>query len=49
VLAGRDRKANAATAPADGLYLVAVRYPAGFGLPEAAQPQSAIIGRSLDP
>jgi len=48
VLAGRDRKANAATAPPDGLYLASVRYPAEFGLPEAvAFPpvQSAMIGR----
>jgi tRNA pseudouridine38-40 synthase len=36
VLAGRDRKANAATAPPDGLYLAQVRYPAEFGLPAAA-------------
>ena len=33
VLAGRDRTRNAATAPAGGLYLLAVRYPAAFGLP----------------
>jgi tRNA pseudouridine38-40 synthase len=52
VLASRDRKTNAATAPPDGLYLTAVQYPAEFGLPApvgAADagnlPQSAIIGR----
>jgi tRNA pseudouridine38-40 synthase len=39
VLASRDRGTNAATAPPDGLYLAAVRYPPGFGLPA----QSAII------
>jgi tRNA pseudouridine38-40 synthase len=52
VLAGRDRKINAATAPPDGLYLAAVRYPAEFGLPTAAVEsppvQSAIIGRSRE-
>jgi tRNA pseudouridine38-40 synthase len=52
VLAGRDRKQNAATASPDGLYLAAVRYPGEFGLPGAAPggdtgipAQSAIIGR----
>ena len=33
VLAGRDRRRNAATAPSAGLYLLSVRYPAAFGLP----------------
>jgi tRNA pseudouridine38-40 synthase len=52
VLAGLDRKANAATASPDGLYLAAVRYPGEFGLPPAPRlagtgilAQSAIIGR----
>jgi tRNA pseudouridine38-40 synthase len=52
VLAGRDRTASAATAPADGLYLATVRYPAELGLPVAQPaavvlPQSVIIARSL--
>jgi tRNA pseudouridine38-40 synthase len=50
VLAGRDRKVSAATAPPDGLYLAAVHYPGEFGLPSAGATgnlaQSAIIGRS---
>jgi tRNA pseudouridine38-40 synthase len=33
VLGGRDRSKSAATAPAGGLYLLAVRYPPVFGLP----------------
>lgn len=55
VLASRDRKTSAATAPPDGLYLAAVQYPEEFGLPAAGAPpdagnpsQSAMIGRSLD-
>ena len=38
VLAGRDRTRNAATAPAMGLYLLAVRYPAAFGVPRPRPP-----------
>ncbi|HYM28844.1 MAG TPA: tRNA pseudouridine(38-40) synthase TruA [Steroidobacteraceae bacterium] len=37
ILAGRDRTRSAATAPAAGLYLMAVRYPAAFALPAAPQ------------
>ena len=37
VLEGRDRSRNAATAPAAGLYLVTVRYPAAFALPAACR------------
>jgi tRNA pseudouridine38-40 synthase len=33
VLSGRDRTRNAATAPAAGLYLISVRYPAAFSVP----------------
>jgi len=36
VLATRDRRQNAATAPPDGLYLAGVRYPSEFGLPETS-------------
>src|SRR5215469_5623858 len=38
VLAGRDRTRNAATAPAAGLYMLAVRYPAAFALPAPRPP-----------
>ena len=48
VLASRDRKTNAATAPPDGLYLAGVLYPAEFGLPPWNLPQSAIIGRTSE-
>ena len=43
VLEGRDRTRGAATAPAAGLYLWEVRYPAAFGLPAPAPqgPQGA--------
>src|SRR5690348_7443302 len=37
VLAGRDRRLSAATAPADGLYFWHVRYPAAFALPCPAE------------
>lgn len=36
VLERRDRTQGGVTAPADGLYLLAVRYPEHFGLPKAA-------------
>lgn len=43
-LAGRDRKAAGATAPAGGLYLVAIHYPPEAGLPVSAPaPASAMI------
>jgi tRNA pseudouridine38-40 synthase len=49
VLQGRDRRRAPPTAPAEGLYLHSVEYPAGFGLPEpwvtAAATGSAIMRR----
>ena len=44
VLAGCERTRAAATAPANGLYLLAVRYPGAFGLPAAPSPQLAPPG-----
>lgn len=35
VLEGRDRTAGGVTAPASGLYLVAISYPASYGIPPA--------------
>jgi tRNA pseudouridine38-40 synthase len=47
VLESRDRRRNAATAPASGLYFWSVRYDPAFGLPGAAVgpalPRSAMI------
>jgi tRNA pseudouridine38-40 synthase len=48
VLESKDRKRNAATAPAEGLYFWGVRYPAVFGLPVPPQEAcAAIIPASL--
>jgi tRNA pseudouridine38-40 synthase len=44
VLAGRDRRLNAPTAPPDGLYLARVDYPAEFGLPETPIPPPHAFG-----
>jgi len=43
VLEGRDRKRNAATAPAEGLYFWGVRYPAVFGLPAPPDDDRSVI------
>ncbi len=47
LLAGRDRTAAADTAPADGLYLVAVQYPGDFGLPPTPEGPLLLSGRDL--
>src|SRR6185312_6574966 len=54
VLAGRDRRVSAATAPAAGLYLWQVRYPGAFALPVPAEspdpePENAIIMPGFPP
>ncbi len=43
LLESRDRSRGAATAPADGLYLWSVRYPAEFSLPGGAESPWAMI------
>ena len=43
VLAGRDRAAAGVTAAADGLYLVAIRYPPQAGLPVSAPPSASAM------
>lgn len=46
VLEGRDRKRNAATAPAEGLYFWGVRYPRVFGVPVPPEDDPAASGWS---
>jgi len=43
VLEGRDRTLGAPTAPADGLYFWAVRYPDAFALPDPSRSQRSVI------
>jgi tRNA pseudouridine38-40 synthase len=43
-LESRQRSTGEATAAAHGLYLWRIRYPSAFGLPEAEEGDSAIIG-----
>ena len=45
VLRSRDRTQAADTAPAEGLYLVSVGYPAAFGLPETPDGPTLLWGR----
>ncbi len=48
VLAGRDRRHAAPTAPADGLYLWAVRYPEAFALPGPSPNAPPVPGGQSD-
>jgi tRNA pseudouridine38-40 synthase len=36
LISAKDRSLAAATAPSEGLYLVTVRYPEAFGIPESS-------------
>ena len=49
VLEGRDRRLGGATAPAEGLYLWAVRYSPAFNLPDPLRddPFSADAGAAI--
>lgn len=47
VLQGRDRKLAGVTAPAHGLYLVAVRYPEHFGLDAVQKQQLGLLAELL--
>jgi tRNA pseudouridine38-40 synthase len=48
VLASRNRRLAPATAPAAGLYLWRVRYPAGFGLPDDSDIMPTAAGCPAD-
>ncbi len=45
VLEGRDRRQNAATAPAEGLYFWGVRYPTAFALPTPPEDDPSGLNR----